>query len=235
MTHHFKRTISIHLYKIVLAVLFVSSVLMAIAYWNADPTSKLASILSGMVTGLIVAFFQYLLSWNEHAEVEAIKTLGVIKILSHRDDKSYYNNLISRTEKSIRLLGNTASRFFQDFAHPTRDDSQSLLNALAKGVRLEILVPAIAQLPRSEKASAQNARARINELKTEFPRLVEIREFNTSNAHSILCLDADCLVGPIFPKIKSRDSPTIHVHSDSPLVAEYLNYFTELWNESRSV
>src|ERR1022692_706178 len=128
MKSQFNFVVRVHLYKIILGVLLFATGVCAWAYFKSD-NQKYEALLAGLVTGLIVAVVQYLLDLNEHNEIEAIKKLGIVRVLPHRDDKDYYQPLLAGSKSEILVLGNTASRFFEDFAHPTRSDSKTLLEA----------------------------------------------------------------------------------------------------------
>lgn len=232
MKSHFNQILRVHLYKIVMFVWIAATGFFAILFFKEE-NSKIEALLGGLLAGLLVAFVQYLLDWNEHSDIEAIKELGIKRILPHRDNKSYYGQALSKAKREIWLLGNTASRFLEDFAHPNREDSNAFLTALQKGVEARILLPEASHLDASERFKAKASRQQLTELTKQFPNL-KCRYFNHRPAHSVMKIDDECLVGPVFPNVRSKDSPTIHTYAYSPLVGKYLEHFKEEWDNAPS-
>ncbi len=232
MKSQFERFVRVRLYKIVILALSVATAVCTVAYFRGSGP-KVEPLLAGLVTGLLVALIQYLLDWNEHQEIETIKKLGIHRILPHRDDKGYYQRLLRHAERDIVVLGNTASRFLEDFAHATRTDSRTLFEALGRGVRVRVLVPKPEYLPEDDRPRAEAAKKRMAQIAQESGNF-EYRLFNHSPTHSLVKIDSDCLFGPVFPHVKSKDSPTIHADADSALVVEYLQYFENEWKQASS-
>src|SRR6266404_4173670 len=227
MQSQFTRIIRVRLYKLVIVVLALATIASFIGY-VVTKTQKLEAVLVGLATGLLVAFIQYLLDWNEHREIETIKKLGISRVLAHRDEKSYYQRLIKEAQREVAVLGNTASRLLEDFAHPTRTDSRALLEALARGVNVRVLLPKPVHLAGDDPSRAEQAGKRMAEIARESAGF-KYRYFDHAPAHSLMRLDDECLVGPIFPHVKSKDSPAIQVDSQSPFAKEYLTYFEDEW------
>lgn len=218
----------IRLYKVIAVTLIAATAGTALAYFHTSNT-KYESLLAGLCTGLLVAVIQFALDYNEHAEIETMKKLGIQKILPYRDDRAYYQQLLAASKRQILVLGNTASRFLEDFAHPDRADSRVLFEALARGVSVRILLPAPNVLPDSDRAKAEQSKLKLEGIASLHQNL-QFRYFSHPPVHSIFKVDDDCLVGPIFPHVRSKDSPTIHAYVYSPLVAEYLRYFEREWD-----
>ena len=227
MKSQFNRIVRIRLYKIVIVGLVLAAIACGIAYFlTSNP--KYEGLLAALSAGLIVALVQYLLDWNEHAEIETIKKLGIVKILPHRDDKAYYQPLLAKATREILVLGNTASRFLDDFAHATRTDSQTLLEALGRGVRARILLPKSDYLNAKDQPKAEIVKQRMIQLAREH-KTFEYRYFDHAPANSLVRIDEDFLFGPIFSHISSKDSPTIHATADSALVVQYLQHIENEW------
>jgi len=115
----FKKLLNIYLYKIIIVVVLFVICLFLVIYFNSKASSPVTPLLGGLITGLLVALLQLLLMWTEHNEMERIKKLGIKKILSYRDEESLYRKVIENANEEIRVLGNTASRFINDFADET--------------------------------------------------------------------------------------------------------------------
>ena len=232
MKSQFDRVVRIRLYKIIIALLVAGTTACAYAYFQSN-NPKIEPLLAGMVTGLIVAVIQYVLDWNEHSEIENIKKLGIQRILPHRDDKPYYQKLLGGAEKEIIVLGVTASRFLEDFAHSTRIDSRTLLEALGRGVKVRILLPKSNHLKESDRTKAEVAKMRMAEIALGSEGF-QYRYFDHPPIHSLVRVDNECLFGPVFPHVNSKDSPTMHAIADSPFVREYLVFFENEWNQATS-
>lgn len=203
------------------------------ALYACFPGGILGPIFSGLLTGLLVAFVQYLLSWHDHGEAEAIQRLGIRRIVPHRDDKGFYRGLLEQSRDEVLLLGNTASRFLEDFCHSSRADSCALLRALERGVRVRFLLPESQHLSAKDRARGKQAQARMLELQGAYPEKFQVRLFGHPSAHSIMKVDSQCLVGPLFPDVASKDSPAILASADSLLLLEYLKYFEREWSSGR--
>jgi hypothetical protein len=230
MKSQFERFIRVRLYKIVIGALLVATVICTVIYFTTN-WLKIEPIMAGMVTGLIVALVKYLLDWNEHQEIETIKKLGIQRILPHRDDKIYYQRLLAGAEHDIVVLGNTALRFLDDFAHSTRTDSRALFEALGRGVQVRVLVPTPEYLPIEDRPRAEMANRRMAQIARESSNF-QYRHFNHLPTHSLVKVDNECLFGPVFSFVKSKDSPTIHADADSALVVAYLQYFENEWTQA---
>ena len=136
----FTKGIYIYLYKIILSLLIAVIVFFIYLYFKeVDP--KIYALYGGLIAGLIVAVIQLLINLSEHYEIEKIKKLKIKKILPHRDDEKLYGDIIKQSEKKIWVLGNTAIRFLQDFADENRKDKRALLDALARNVKVKLLLP----------------------------------------------------------------------------------------------
>jgi hypothetical protein len=130
-------------------------------------------------------------------------------------------------------LGITASRFLDDFAHKDRTDSQALLRVMKlHDVKVRLLLPKNSFLEEKDKGRTASAYARIEELRAEFSSCFAARFFACVPAHSIVCADDECLVGPVFRNVASKDCPAIHVEASSPFVHHYLNFFEDEWKDA---
>jgi phosphatidylserine/phosphatidylglycerophosphate/cardiolipin synthase-like enzyme len=233
MKSWFDIVIRANLYKIVLVALFFATIAFAWVSFKASDV-KIAALFGGAATGLFVAFLQYLIQLNEHRDIERFKRLGVREVLPHREGKLYYENLIKEARISICVLGNTANRFLDDFAHANREDSRALLDALARGVRVQILLPLPGYLSEADKARSAESLTRMRQIHNEFSEF-QYKFYDHFPAHSLVVVDSECLVGPIFPHVHSKDSPAIHTHTGSPFVKHYIIHFKEEWSSAQNV
>ena len=233
MNKIFHKTIRIYDFKIIMFV-FVMGALLFLYLFLDEKDPKSYSLYGGIAIGLIMAFIQLLLAWYEHKEVEEIKKLGIKKILPHRDDEKLYKGIIENANEEIIILGNTASRFFQDFADEKRSDKRALLDAFSRKVKFKLLLPDPKFLNEPDDISkAAISKRRIIELSKKYPDLFECRYYDHIPYHNLVLADNECLVGPIFPDISSRHSPAIYSDTTSVFVESYLKYFDYEWEHAK--
>ncbi len=201
-------------------------------FWESN--IKLATLLGGVTTGLFVGWLQLFLMATEHREMERIKKLGIKEILSHRDNEVFYKEVIEKAEIEIFVLGNTASRFMNDFADKTRPDKKTLIDALNRKVHVKFLLPQPDFLWNpDDKDKASISLRSIKELKAEYNDLVELKYYSHAPFHSLVLSDNDCFVGPIFPNRTSRNTPTIYTDRSSIFAKSYLDYFDYEWSKAK--
>jgi len=229
----FEDIIKIQCAKLIIFVIFLAAIIFLIFYYNVGEP-KVSVLFGGLATGLIIAGIQLLFSWGEFTEMEKIKRLGIKKILLYRDDEKLYRSIISKSNHEILVLGNTAYRFFSDFADETRSDKKALIDALGRQVKVRILLPAPKWLSTDDKPRAEIALSKIKELFSKYKSFFECRYFDHAPCHNLVLADNDCLVGPIFQNIPSKNSPAIYTDNNSIYVKPYLKYFEHEWKDAKS-
>lgn len=191
------------------------------------------SITSGLLTGFVVAFVQLCLSWRELKKMDKFDSLKIIEILPKRNNREYYRTLISKAEKRIRLYGVTAQRFLNDFANLENlsGGDNDLLSVLGKGVEVRILVAHQNSLSNDEdKNKAKIAESHLNKIAVKFPNF-KYAYYEHEPTHSILTIDNQSLIGPIFPGLSSEHTPAIHLKNNSKYAEHYLKYFKTEWKK----
>ena len=68
------------------------------------PTSIWGMVMGSLTAGLIVAIIQFLMAKQEYKLLEKIEDLELVKVLYNRDDRTYYENLIRKSNKSIKVM-----------------------------------------------------------------------------------------------------------------------------------
>lgn len=196
-------------------------------------TAKGSGIITGLFTGFIIAAFQLWLSWYQYKIIDEFKELKIKRILANRKDQNYYGELIANSKIEIRLQGITALSFLEDFANNNPNVSEKekvLIAALDRKVKVKILVADKSILDERHKRKAEEAENLLKELKSY--GCFEYAFYDQHHpTHSILMIDDECIVGPIFPKVNSRDTPAIHLQRDSQLAKYYEAYFNDEWEE----
>lgn len=233
MMEFFKKVLNIYLYRIIFWFVAIV-ILLCLCWYFWESNIKLATLLGGLTTGLFVGWLQLFLMATEHREMERIKKLGIKEILSHRDDEIFYRKVIEKSKEEIRVLGNTASRFMDDFADGTRADKRALIDALNRRVHVKFLLPKPDYLWRQEdKERANISLSSIQNLKAKFADLVKLKYYSHAPFHSLVLSDNDCFVGPIFPDRRSKNTPTIYTDKSSIFAKSYLEYFDYEWSKAK--
>lgn len=221
------------------APILVLLLLLIVIFWfwyEQTNDQKLLGIISGLLTGFIILVFQVLLSWVELRKMEKWDELRIVDILARKDERDVYAKFISTAKKKIWMLCVTAHSFLEDFADEksTRDGARTLLNALGKDkVEVRFLIAFPDSLEANDdhhKTKAKMAESRLKELSERFPNF-KYAYFKHPPMHSILTIDDESIVGPIFPGVRSKNTPAIHLKNDSAFVKHYLEYFREEWKE----
>jgi len=201
-----------------------------------DKYPKINTIMSGLFTGLIIALCQLFQSWYEYRVIEQFKKMKVISIRDDRDDRMFYQNLLNNTKIKIEVMGVTAIRFVEHFADDKSDnpDTKVLFSAMARGVKVRFLLPKENYLE-SEKqiADSKYCNIKFNNIKQKFPNNFSFRYFDHPPAHSIFIIDKDCILGPVFPEVSSKYTPSIHLENISPYAFKYLEYFESEWDKAK--
>ncbi len=232
----FNRNLQIRLIWIVIIVAILIALVLGSMYWNVNADSKLASIYSGLFTGLVIAIVQLFLSWYEFKEIEKFKSMGVIDIRADRDDRDFYERIIKQAKRNISLMGVTASRFIDDFAdlNSDRESSKVLLAAMDKGVDIKILIPEAKYLAEpKQQTDASHVAKTFRKIKSKYPNRFEVKYFDHVPTHSIFFFDDQCILGPVFPEISSKDTPAIQLYTSSRYVQKYLDYFEKEWKQAQ--
>jgi len=228
-------------YSFIIFSFLISVILLLVTLFIFDVLSgpKWSSIIPGLLTGFVVALFQAGLSWYEIKKIDEFDELKIKKILPYRKDAIYYGDLISKSKSDIKVLGVTAQRFLDDFANQNvmaPEQEKVLLHALDRGVKVEILVADQEFLEENEnKEKAKLAESKLSELSKKYTNLFEYHYYQHSPTHSIVIIDKECIVGPIFPKVNSKYTPAIHSQVDSTFAVHYVDYFNNEWTQCKEL
>ncbi|WP_405121806.1 hypothetical protein [Pseudomonas petroselini] len=199
-------------------------------YTPPDFDGRVIGLLSGLVSGIGIASIQFLTQYIEQNTLAEYKKYGLVEFLTNRKDPEYYRPLIKKTKVGDKIIvaGVTCNRLLDDFANPDTLESQDLLEAMARGVEVTLLLPKIKYLgdadtsdfkyktlPKSQKITANSF------------GLFKILYYDFEPSHSIFLAGSSCLVGPIFKNKKSKDTPAINFHKDGLFTKPYLDYINE--------
>ncbi|MBC7661597.1 MAG: hypothetical protein H7249_18015 [Chitinophagaceae bacterium] len=193
--------------------------------------SHLFNLSLGLMSGLVVLIFQFLVDNQRDFQLEELQTTHIVRVLDSRDKEDYYRDIIRQASKEIVIFGVTASRFLADFAdeqHPS-DDKKVLISALNKRVKVRFLVAARAKLSESNHANFDKARIHLNELRAKFPLLFEVRYYEHEPTLSMVVADKNFLVGPVFTNKESKHTVTIHAMDGGAFAKDYWENFEKEW------
>ncbi|ANE54997.1 hypothetical protein [Methylomonas sp. DH-1] len=204
-------------------------ILFAIYLYVAN--EKLLAVISGLLAGFIVALFQTLLSLKALQKLDKYDNYKIIEILPRRNNRSYYKSLLSNSRKKICVLGVTAQRFLHHFANEedSEEGANVLLLALCKGVEVKILVTDPKRLAGNDKRKAEIAESQLKELSEKFKGKFKYAYYDHEPMHSIVIVDRESIVGPMFPGLSSEHTPAIHLLNNSEIAENYITYFNNEW------
>lgn len=220
-------------YSLIVVILLLVVIGICWKCYSASPTTPSGVVLGSLIAGLIVALIQFFLSWWDYKMTKKVEDLRLIEILYDRDNRDYYANLINKSRREIRVMGVTAKRFFEHFADVTvgaRPDAQVLIAALNRGVKVKLLLPSREYISKNKRASYEQVEETLKGIKSKFPDAeIEIRYFDHIPAHSIFMVDSECIVGPVFENVESKNTPALHLKNESPFAEKYVAYFEQEW------
>lgn len=234
----FEKNYRISASAIIIGLLLVFTIISLVVYLNTgDSTQKWGSISGSLAAGLIVAIIQFIIAWQDYKQTEKLKELKLIEIMYNRASRDKYANYIKTCNRELDVMGVTALRFFTDFADTSvgaPENATVLFRALERGVHVRILLPAKDYLPDEKKGDSDKVKNKCYELIKNYCNL-EIRYFKHTAAHSIFRIDDTCIIGPVFPKLESRNTPAMHLMKSSPMALHYMDYFKSEWETAEKL
>jgi hypothetical protein len=104
-----------------------------------------------------------------------------------------------------------------------------------KKVKVRILLACKNNLPLESKADFEKTKALIQKLqdvtnKTAFV----VKYYEHEPIISMVVADDECLVGPVFPKISSKHTTTIHAKSNGTWAEGHIKYFEDEWTKAKN-
>ena len=218
----------------IIASIFLALIMGLSWVFFQDISEKMAALLGGVIASFIAVLMQFLLEWNEHREIERLKALQIRKILKNRMDRPHYEELIKNAKKEIFIMGVTANRFLRDFADLADTGNTALISALKNSdeLKIRVLVAAKNQLEAGQAPNWDFSNPKLEVLKTTYPGRFLYAYYDHIPTHSIMRIDNEVIVGPIFPDVESRLTPSLQIDAGSPFVEQYLKYFEQQWRHA---
>ena len=210
--------------RLYISLLFIGW-LVAILYF--DLTSYLAFAL-----GILIPLLQRIVSLDEAKKIEEFTKLGLLRVLPHRDDEEHYRKRIQKTKRKLFIMGHTSKRLIEDFADENgRVEKRVLLEALSRGVSVKILIAHKSYLSENKLNDYEQTMRKMNKIKEKFDKF-EFKYYKHIPSHSLFLFDNECLLGPIFTELESRDTPTLDMKYDCEFAEKYLEHFNIEWSKA---
>lgn len=231
----FKTNIKIKATFIVIACLILATIAVWIWYANTED-EKVSAILGSLFAGLIVSIIQFIIAWQDYKQTDKLKELELIKILYDRDNRTFYEEYIKHTKRSIYIMGVTASRLFNDFADDSPNatsNAKVMIDALRRNVKIKILLPDSEYVDPTKKNDVEKVKRQVADIKKKYPSCsLDVKYFKHIATHSIFKVDDKCIVGPVFPELESKYTPALFLQNSSPMASKYLTYFDNEWKKA---
>jgi len=176
-------------------------------------------------------------SLNDTNELMKYKKMGIVRILENRDEEIDYRSRIKKINKKLSIMGYTAKRLIEDFADidSPREEKRVLLEKLTnRHIKIKILITDRDFVSENKKNHFDETLSKMKKIKQNFPNL-EVKYYQHKPCHSIFLFDEECLIGPMFDNLESKDTPTIHAMKTSKFVQFYLKYFDTEWDKAESI
>lgn len=228
------RFVKIHSHWFLLAVFFLMFCIFAALHFFMSSTDypKFSGFVGGLAAAFFVATLQFLIQFYEQIKLSKFRQHGVLDFLEERSDKKIYKKIISNAKKGtkIQLQGVTGSRFLQDFADADDTKSRELIDALDRGVCVEVLVAHSDFLEENNKPDLiYKTVVLAKALTTNYPDAFSIRYYRAPPSHNLLVCGDVCLVGPVFKGKTSKSSPAIIFDRSGSYVRSYIENFESVW------
>ena len=223
----------VHAPRLYLGLLVCAALIFClILYYGGEKAdSRLIGLISGLASGLMIAFLQFLTQYLEQKTLADYKEHGLIRFLINRKETEYYRRLIKSTKfgDKIVVVGVTCNRLLDDFANKQEPKSQDILEALVRGVEVKLLLPKMKYLEEPNLSDFKNKTLeRSKEISELYPQGFSLLYYDFEPSHSIFLAGSRCLVGPIFKNKRSQDTPAIAFDKDGLFIKPYLSYMEDI-------
>jgi len=246
MNELFGEEIKFRLGYLILFLLFILECILLYLYFSEKLSSTYTVLIGGISASLIVAIIQLVISAIEYKRIERLnkeiikfKKLGVLRILENRDDEAHYREKIQSTNCKLIVYGHTSRRLIEDFAdiNSQRSEKKVLLEAMNRGVVVKILIASNENnnISETEKLKFEHTRNAMSSIKEKYKDNFFVKYYNHKPMHSIFSFDNECFIGPMFEGLPSRDTPTLHMKSDSNFAKKYFDHFDKEWISAKEL
>jgi len=235
MANKFYSTVlSLKLPAIILAIYFLISIILLIVYFLFDFGEKAGALIGGGAVASVFGLMGLLMDYFNYLNTETLDKNGVVKFLGRRDDKKYYSEMISKSNRELKLLFETSNKFCEDFCTSTDGDDLLIRKLVSnENLTVKLLIAEEEFLDNHGKSRLSSSRIILERMIQRFPDRFLVKVYSHSPNHSIFLTDKDAVVGPYFPGVRGRTTRSIHFRRDSSFIEKYVEYFDEEWSSSR--
>lgn len=218
---------------ILLACLLLIMLFVTCLFFSIED-KKWSAFLGGLNGGLVGVTISFLFAMYEYREIDRYRSLGVLNILPNRRDDGYYKNIVMEAQENVQVMGTSCSRFIADFADLDSDE-HVLVDALDKhtNLKIELLVPTEEQMDEQSKHKFEAGKYKLSKLQDRFRDRVQLKRYDFQPRHSLVRVDNNLIVGPVFQGVESQNAPAVHLDTDKVFAEKYLEYFNRVWGESQ--
>lgn len=200
-------------------------------FYYLDPNdTKRVGLIGGVISGGLVFLLTYAISIQPLKELARYEQMGVRGLLASRHDKAYYARLVAKARRSVQVMGASCTRFVEDFLDPQSED-HALFEALRhnQALHVQLLIPDDEHMTANAKLRLPGLLQKLDALKSDFGRRVELRRFPAMAQHSFVRVDDDLVAGPVFQGDESKYAPAVHVAMSTRFAQKYHDYFETVW------
>lgn len=181
-----------HIYEWICSIKVVSFIIFAyviltfstgVVYYLTETGSKWGAVVGSLFAGLVVAIIQLIVSYQDYTRNEAFRKLRLLEIFDTRNERDVYGKYLSTASREVRIMGDTASRFFNDFANTAPEAPKSdriVLELLRKNVEIKVLIPEKEYLDEAKHAKYDFVKNKVRELKTDRHNNLTVKYFHRS-------------------------------------------------------
>lgn len=207
-------------------------IVLFIVLWYSSAEPKHASLLGGLVGGLIVFFASLVLDYFALSKLERYEKMGVRELLKNRHDKNYYQPIIRKAKAEVFVMGASCSRFVNDFLDLDSDE-KVLVDGLRRhpNLTVRLLVPDKENMDGSSLRKFELIEGKLDSLKREFRTRFCVRRFQFEARHSFVIADGDVIAGPIFEGTESMHAPAVHILQSTAYGQKVRQYFDTVWRD----
>lgn len=217
------------------AYLILAAILLGV-FFVVDADSKIGALAGGATVAAFFGIINLSLDYYNYLNTETLNKSGVKKFLTRRDDKSYYSELIDSASQEMKLLFETSNKFCEDFC--SQGDGDDLLIkklSVTEDFSVKMLIAKGDQVDEHARQRLQISRGALEEMQRKFPKQFEVRVYDHRPNHSIFLTEKDVIVGPYFPKLRGKNTHSVHFRSGSDFVGMYEKYFDEEWERAEAL
>lgn len=232
MKQRYDKKVVLPFWIMVLAGILVALACVLVGLFATENDTAIA-VLGGLAGGLVVYIISFLTDIGPLRQLDRFRKMGIRNILSTRHDVVYYGEVVGKAKSEVLVMGTSCHRFITDFLDERADD-KVLVDRLRQFPELKIrfLVPGDEYMDEDSKTKFGLVLSKLERLKQQFNSRVELRRFQDTARLSMVVVDEELITGPVLPGIESRQSPAVHVKTQTEYGKKHLEYFETMWKKA---